>query len=100
MELEVGGVITKRVSVSGVFKFAKVPTVGITPWTVSVIEIFAEAKLPMWACEAVMIEVPIPTGVNVVPLIVAIFGLDDEKVQAPGEVEVGLVKVKLATLSF
>ena len=72
----------------------------MAPCTVNVIDILAEAKFPICACEAVITDVPIPTGVKVVPLTVAVFGLDEEKVHSPGDVDVGLVKVKFAMLSF
>jgi hypothetical protein len=48
-----------------------------------------------------MVEVPRANGVKVVPLvIVATEGLEEVKVQAPGDSEEGAVSVKLATLSF
>ncbi|CAB4594849.1 unannotated protein [freshwater metagenome] len=57
----------------------------------SVIEVFIDPKLPEWAWVAVITEVPRPTGVSELPLTVATAVLDDEKVQAPGDVEVGAI---------
>ncbi|CAB4845674.1 unannotated protein [freshwater metagenome] len=47
-----------------------------------------------------IVEVPSPTGFNVVPVIVATARLDDVKVHGPGEVDVGAISVTLPTLSF
>lgn len=47
-----------------------------------------------------IVAVPKEIGVSVVPTTVATAGLDELNVHAPGDVDVGRTKVKLATLSF
>jgi len=46
-------------------------------------------KVPIAACDAVIVEIPAPTTVIVLPEIVATLGLDDVNTQGAGELVVG-----------
>ena len=49
------------------------------------------------ACVALMVEVPTESGVSTLPTTVATVGLDEVKVHAPEEVEVGGLSAMLST---
>ena len=66
----------------------------------SVIVALAEPKSPMAACVAVMRVVPKARGVTELPIIDATAGFDEVKVHGPLEVDLGGIKLMLATLSF
>ncbi len=76
------------------------PKVGTGPRTVNVIVAVAAAKSPAAGWVAVITVVPKAKGVTVFLSIDATVGLDEVNVHAPGELDLGETRVKLATLSF
>ena len=74
--------------------------VAVTPSTVRTIDTLIAPKFPERACVAVIIDEPILTREIVLPETVATALLEDENVQAPGELLVGFARITLATLLF
>ena len=76
----------------------KVPAAGAVPTTVKTIVAVAAPYGFAFAWVAVIVVLPIETGVNTVPEIVATEGSEDEKLQDPLEFDVGGTKVKFEIL--
>jgi hypothetical protein len=100
--LVVGGVIAKAASptvFAGTEKLDKTVVVR-SGSTVKIAVIVAELKVALLACNAVMVEVPIPRIVIVLPAIVATAVFELVYVKAPVLFEVGAVIVKAASPIF
>ncbi len=65
------------------------PIAGV-PWLTRIcVDRERAVKLPVAACEAVMVEVPAPTTLIVLPEIVATFVFEEVKIHGAGEFVVG-----------
>lgn len=67
---------------------------------VSVMDAVVEEKFPLASCVAVITVEPKARGVITFPTKRATAGLEEVKVHAPVEFEVGAMRERLATLSF